>query len=141
MINSHLFDFLSLTFNEIRHKHRKMTQFGDNLKKLRTEIGLSQEELADKVTMHKTHISRYERNLAKPTVEGVKKLCIALDVSADLLVFGNHLHLDEGIIKDIELASLFKKVQELASGDIEVIKSLMNAFILKTELTKKLLRH
>ena len=114
-----------------------MKDFGDHLKELRNQKGLSQEELAEKVTMHKTHISRYERNLAKPTVEVIKNLCNALDVSADQLVFGDQQRMAEQRIQDGELLKLFKKVQDLDSRDVEVIKSLMEAYILKTELQQK----
>ena len=39
-------------------------------------------DLADIIGVHYTHVSRYERNLAAPSIDIVKKICEALDVSS-----------------------------------------------------------
>ncbi|MCB0739500.1 MAG: helix-turn-helix transcriptional regulator [Chitinophagaceae bacterium] len=49
------------------------TNFGDNLKRFRVEKNFSQQELADAIGIHSTHVSRYERNLALPSIEIAKK--------------------------------------------------------------------
>lgn len=41
-------------------------------------------------------------------------------------------------IKDLELASLFKKAQLLSDKQKETVKDFLSAFVLKQELTKKL---
>ncbi|MEL6279738.1 MAG: helix-turn-helix transcriptional regulator [Pseudomonadota bacterium] len=47
---------------------------GANLKRLRTEAGLSQEELALATGVHRTYVSGVERGLRNPTVTIVAKL-------------------------------------------------------------------
>ncbi len=42
-----------------------LEQFADNLKRLRTEKGISQEDLANKIHVHSNHLSRYERGLSR----------------------------------------------------------------------------
>ena len=115
-----------------------MTSFGDNLKRIRAEKNISQGELAELINMHPTHVSRYERNLTSPTVEVVKKIADALKVSADELIYGNTQQKAKDKIQDNELLSMFARVQTLKQDDIGCIKSLINAYILKTDLQQKL---
>jgi|SRR5690606_12276844 len=115
-----------------------MTSFGDNLKALRTGKNISQGELAELTGMHATHISRYERDLTQPSLEVIKKLISALGCSADALIFGSSEQQAKNNISDTDLLMMFNKVQSLKPKDIEVVKSLLNAYILKTDLQEKL---
>lgn len=114
-----------------------MTSFGDNLKQARVGKSLSQSQLAEAVGMHSTHISRYERSLANPTIEVVKKIAEALDVSVDFLIYGNEKEKAQNQIGDNELLSMFTKVQKLAKEDVSVVKSLINAYLIKTDLKQQ----
>ncbi|WP_020398965.1 helix-turn-helix domain-containing protein [Kordiimonas gwangyangensis] len=49
-----------------------------NVRKRRTELGLSQEALADAAGLDRTYISGIERGLRNPTIEVVSKLASAL---------------------------------------------------------------
>jgi len=88
--------------------------------------------------MHSTHISRYERDLTQPTLEVIKKIAEALSVSTDALIYGSSDQQAKNKIKDTELLTMFNKVQSLEDKDISVIKSLISAYILKTDLQKNL---
>lgn len=50
---------------------------GENLKRLRTAHGWSQEEMADRSGLHRTYISSLERGLRNPTVTVLEKLASA----------------------------------------------------------------
>lgn len=115
-----------------------MTSFGDNLKKIRTAKNVSQGELAELISMHPSHISRYERNLTNPTVDVVKRIADALKVSADELIYGDTQQKAKDKIQDNELLGMFARVQSLKQDDIGCIKSLISAYILKTDLQQKL---
>jgi transcriptional regulator with XRE-family HTH domain len=114
-----------------------MPSFGDNLKRLRTERKLSQTELANLVKVHPTHVSRYERNQANPTVDVVRKIAEALSVSADQLIYGDASQMAKDKIQDNELLNMFSKVQSLATDDIHCVKSLLNAYLIKSDLQQK----
>ena len=59
---------------------------GINLKRLRLNLGLSQEEFAFESGLHRTYISGVERGLRNPTVLVLEKIAAALKVpSAELL--------------------------------------------------------
>lgn len=53
--------------------------FGDEIRRIRLEANLSQEELAYKAGVHRTYISQLERGLKTPYLEVVFRLCEALD--------------------------------------------------------------
>ncbi len=57
-----------------------------NLKRLRTDRGLSQEDLADRADIDRTYISSLERSLYAAGIDVVDRLAKALGVTAaDLL--------------------------------------------------------
>ena len=60
--------------------------FGDKIKKLRKEKGLSQNELGKIVNMQGRYIGKYELNQVKPTLDAIIKLSKALNVSTDYLL-------------------------------------------------------
>lgn len=61
-------------------------RFGPVLRRVRTERGLTQEQLADVSGLHRTEISLLERGERKPLLETVVALCRGLGVTpAELL--------------------------------------------------------
>ena len=60
--------------------------FGNRLLKLRTKLGLSQGELGKLVGVSNKSISKWETGAAKPGVDALAKLALALQVSMDQLV-------------------------------------------------------
>ena len=59
---------------------------GENVKRLRTAAGLSQEQFAFEANMHRTYVSGVERGIRNPTVTVLERMAQALKVKAqDLL--------------------------------------------------------
>ena len=63
-----------------------MKSFGEKLKELRIEKGLSQKELADLVDTSQSAIFYWENNQQEPKISSLKKLCLFFNVSADYLI-------------------------------------------------------
>ena len=59
---------------------------GTNLKRLRQDRGLSQEELAFESGLHRTYISGVERGVRNPTVLVLEEIAAALKVHAAKLL-------------------------------------------------------
>lgn len=59
---------------------------GENLKRLRTEKGLSQEEVAGQLFLSRQTVSKWENNQAEPGVENLKALARLYGVSLDQLL-------------------------------------------------------
>ena len=57
-----------------------------NLKKIRTEKGITQKAIADKVDKTVGAISNYEVGIREPDLGTLKKLASALDVTVDELL-------------------------------------------------------
>jgi transcriptional regulator with XRE-family HTH domain len=61
-------------------------QVGSNVRRLRAELGWSQEELAFECGLHRTYISGVERGVRNPTVLVLQDLATALRVPASKLL-------------------------------------------------------
>lgn len=71
----------------ISHQHI-LKKFGERLQKVRKSKGISQEELAALLSMHRTYIGMIERGERNPTVRTLYKIAKALKVrSSELLPF------------------------------------------------------
>ncbi len=56
--------------------------FGSNLKKYRTELGMSQEAFAEKCGLHRTYISAVECYRRSIALENVQRIADALGIEA-----------------------------------------------------------
>ena len=59
---------------------------GNNVRKARALLGISQEELAFRTGLHRTYISGVERGVRNPTVLVLWDLATALNVAASTLL-------------------------------------------------------
>ncbi len=62
-------------------KNKILVAFGDKVRELRKEKGLSQEELSFKADLHRTYIGMIERAEKNITLTNIEKIAKALDVS------------------------------------------------------------
>ncbi|WP_069384155.1 helix-turn-helix domain-containing protein [Halomonas caseinilytica] len=60
--------------------------FAKNIRRLRQEAGLSQEELANRAGLHRTYISSIECGQRNVSLDNIFALARALDVPASLLL-------------------------------------------------------
>lgn len=103
-------------------------KFPERMAALRKERKFTQQALADKVSVHLTQIQRYESGAVQPTLDVLRRLAIALSVSADMLVFDK----DERD-PDEELKLLFEAVSRMSKEEKKIIKALLEGMILKHE--------
>lgn len=68
---------------------------GENVRRLRCERDLSQEELAAAIKVHQTHISSIEKNKKSPSLEVLQLLASFFGVSLDALANGEPKHQPE----------------------------------------------
>lgn len=77
---------------------------GNRIKLLREELGLKQEELAQKLSVSPSAIGMYERNLREPNNELTLKMCEFFGVSTDYLLGKSDIRNPEEI-KNIQHAN------------------------------------
>ena len=71
-------------------------EIGDRIKARRTELGLSQEELALKVGYtSRSTVNKIEKGTRRPQVEDLKKIADVLDVDMDYLYNGITIDVDK----------------------------------------------
>lgn len=109
--------------------------FAERLAKLRKARGLTQQALADKAGMHVVQIRRYETNASQPSLEAIRKLAIALSVSADVMVF------DEGERGPSDRLKMhFEAVSRLDPDEQRTILELIDGMLLKHDAKRYLNR-
>ncbi|MFN7489080.1 MAG: helix-turn-helix domain-containing protein [Bacteroidota bacterium] len=66
-------------------KKNILISFGDKVRLKRKDLGLSQEELADKAGLHRTYIGMIERAEKNITLTNIEKIAKALGVETKTL--------------------------------------------------------
>lgn len=67
-------------------KQNILIKFGEKVREIRKEKGLSQEELAHKADLHRTYIGMIERAEKNITLINIEKIANALEVSIETLL-------------------------------------------------------
>jgi transcriptional regulator with XRE-family HTH domain len=102
--------------------------FPQHLAALRKERGLTQQALAEMVGMHISQIRRYESGQSQPTLDVIRKLAMALSVSADMLLFEKD---ERG--PDEELRLQFEAISRFDPEEKRVVRSMLDGMILRHE--------
>jgi len=110
----------------------------ERLKSTRTEKKISQQKLAEIANVHYTNVGRYERGDAKPSAEILNRLANALEVSPDYLMNGTLDDKAQSSLSDQELLSQFKRIEQMPEDRKRLVKEVLDAFILKSDLQQKL---
>ncbi|WP_434986245.1 helix-turn-helix domain-containing protein [Pseudomonas protegens] len=111
-----------------------ITGFAERLRSLRKQKNLSQTELGQLAELHYTHIGRYERGTSRPSVDTLKRLADALDVSSDYLLEGASDEAAKAKFEERELLRQFQEVEQIPEEDKKVVKTLLDAFLIKKHL-------
>ena len=107
-------------------------EFPERLAALRKESKLtSPKALAERVGVHITQIQRYENGSAQPTLDVVRRLAIALSVSADTLVFDKD---ERG--PDDELRLQLEAMRGFSDEEKHIAKTLLGSLILKHDASR-----
>ncbi len=96
--------------------------------------------LAIAIGVHVTNISRYERGENRSASDVLARLANELDVTSDYLMDGS---MDDRALESIsykELLSQFQRVAKMDNKSKTVVKELLEAFLLKTDLQQKLVQ-
>lgn len=100
--------------------------FTERFLPLRKQYSLTQQQMADTVGIHITQVKRYESGEAQPSLEVLKKVSMAFNVSTDWLVFEEN----ERVPQD-ELKLKFEAVVQMDEDERRSVLALFDAMILK----------
>lgn len=107
-------------------------KLNEKIKKLRKEKGMSQADMASLTGVHKAHFSRIERGRFQPSIDLLKKISKALDVTADYLL---NDEVDDFTPVRVEDKTLVEKVKLIDTLNTEEKNALLK--IIDALLTKK----
>lgn len=79
---------LSTIFLEFCY-NKRMKGFGEKVRELRKEKGLSIEELAEAIHYSKSSINYWENDKMEPSISALRAICDFFDVSADYMLGRN----------------------------------------------------
>ena len=109
--------------------------FPDRLAALRKERGMTQYALAEEAEVNVSQIRRYEGGTSQPTLEVLRRLAVALSVSADVLLFDEN---ERGPDEDLRLQ--FEAVSRLDPDEKHVIREVVESMLIKHESRRWLKR-
>ncbi len=102
--------------------------FPQRLIALRKEKGLTQQAMADAVGIHVSQIKRYEAGTSQPSLEVLRKVALALSISADALLFDEH---ERGPDEDMQL--LFEAISRFGPDEKKTARDVLEGLIIKHE--------
>lgn len=108
----------------------------ENIRKVRKKRGWSQSDLGEMIGSHLTHVNRIETGKHNPSLEVLKKIASALEVSIDYLVHGTEDDFQEVKIEDKNMAERIKLLNTLDAEDRKAVIRVIDAMLTK----KKILR-
>lgn len=105
---------------------------GDKITMLRKQKSFSQGDLADKISVSRDAIGKYERGDIMPTADKAKKMADVLGVSLDFLM--NDAAKEDAVDKD--MLQRMQQLQKLPDTEKDKITSIIDAFIRDTRAKK-----
>ena len=106
----------------MRQRKDSNIQIGANIQQAREHMSYTQEHLSEMVGMTPNHLSAIERGVSGVSLESLQKICLALDVSADAILFGD----TDG---DDEAAMLTRQIMELTPESREKVKKILREIV------------
>jgi len=100
--------------------------FADRLAAKRKEHGLNQQQLANLVDVHVTQLRRYEAGTAKPNLDVLRRIALALQASIDSLAFDED---ERGPEEDLRME--FEAIASFSPEEKRTAKAILKGLILK----------
>lgn len=117
---------------------------GENIKKYRKVLKLTQEELAERINKSEKLIQNYERDLTTPPIKVLNELAKIFKVPIEKLIYGEEEHKNASQKKQMEVTNLLYQFRNAinesyiweSSGDTE---QLNKCIIKTTEIESKII--
>lgn len=111
---------------------------GRKIAQLRKMKDLTQGDLAERLNIHQSMVTRWERDQVQPKSSSLERLAEALDTTVESLFSG----LESGAVKKTtirglannQLAELLSQVHELDAADQEALTAVLDAMLTKRRI-------
>jgi transcriptional regulator with XRE-family HTH domain len=111
---------------------------GEKIASLRKQRGWTQDLFAEKVGVHKNHVTRWETGRMKPSTNTLRKIASVLGISLEALMDSNSVPVD--LTEDPELFEKCRLLQELEPEDRAVVYRMIDTFAKQKRLAQMLIR-
>ena len=108
-------------------------EFPERLVAQRRARGLTQRDLASEIGVHVSQLRRYEAGTSQPTLDVLVRMVGVLGVSGEQLLFDR----DERGPAD-DMRPHFEAVMRLDASEKEVVRSVLDAFVLRHDVKRRL---
>ena len=95
--------------------------FGENIKREREKAGYTQERFSEMIDMTPNNLSAVERGVASVSLKMLRRICEALKVSADDLLFGQREKSDG--------EALIRKLERLDARQMRIVQEVLSALL------------
>ena len=106
-------------------------QIGQNIRQIREDAGLTQEKLADMLNIGDKHVSAIERGAVGLSLPTLMRICEALSVSADRVLFGTRDDMDR---RSADIQILTERMERLPDRQFEAAKNVMDSVLAAMDL-------
>jgi transcriptional regulator with XRE-family HTH domain len=111
--------------------------FGEKLRQLRKRKKLTQEQMAELIEIHESHVGRYEKDFSSPTAQVLIRIAKLFNVSTDYLLFDDQNDTSTTLkISDNELFAQFQEVDKMSEEKRELIKRIIAMAINEDKIKK-----
>lgn len=107
-------------------------KFNEKIKVLRKNMGLSQQELAAKLFIHVTHLSKMENGHLTPSIDIVQRMMKVFAVSADQLLNDEENKVVE--IQNHELNEQLALINQLDDDEKNALVRIINSMLTKKRM-------
>lgn len=112
----------------MKEKKPVNVEVGQYVKQCREEAGLTQEAFAELIGLGVKHVSAIECGAVGVSLPTLRRMCKALSVPADFLLFGRADEIErQG--RFFELQTLFSRLSRLPPNKFRVVKDIMDKLL------------
>lgn len=108
-----------------------MKHIGKTIKKIREEKGLTQQQIAELINMHRSNYSRVETGERDLSIEAINKIAKYFGMTIDQLVNFDGNIPSEVTIEDKTLLEQVKLIQELEEEEKNMVFKMIDTFLTK----------
>ncbi len=107
---------------------------GDNVKRLREDRGVKQQEIADLIGMHRSNYSKIESGQREISVAALDKVANFFGITVDTLI-----HMESKIPKEVQIedkttAEQIRYIQQLEEEDRSMVFKMIDTFLTKKKM-------
>lgn len=96
--------------------------------KLRKDMKLTQQQMADLLDIHVNSIKKYETRQTQPSIDVLKKMATVLHVTTDSLLFEEHEREPKG-----EFALQLEAINQMPDGEQMIVREVLDSLIIKSQ--------